>query len=75
MEDLALHTGATTVRQEDNTSFISFVDAKIVTTRFKQIDITVCFIQEKFENGIFLPKYEKSSIMPADMCTKPFQVQ
>ena len=32
----------------------------------------VCFIQENFDNGIFVPKYDKSSVMPEDMCTKPF---
>ena len=71
MEALDLHTGAPTVHWEDNTSFISFVEAKIVTPRVKHIDITVCFLQEQFDNGIFLPKYEKSNFMPADMCTKP----
>ena len=70
MEALALHTGAPTVHWEDNTSFISLVEAKRVTPRVKHIDITVCFLQEKFDNGLFLPKYEKSCIMPADMCTK-----
>ena len=37
----------------------------------KHIDIPVCFLQEQFDNGILLPKYDKSSVMPADMCTKP----
>ena len=71
MEALALHTGAPTVHWEDNTSFISVVEAKRVTTRVKHIDIPVYFLQEQFENGIFIPKYEKSSVMPVDMCTKP----
>ena len=43
----------------------------MVTPRVKHIDIPVCFLQEKFDNGIFIPKYEKSSVMPVDMCTKP----
>ena len=71
MEALAIHTGAPTVHWEDNQSCISAVEAKIVTPRVKHIDITVCFIQEKFENSLFLPKYEKSSVMPTYMCTKP----
>ena len=71
MEALALYTGAPTVHWEDNTSCISVVEAKRVTTRVKHIDIPVCFLQEQFDNGLFLPKYEKSSFMPADMCTKP----
>ena len=71
MEALALYTGAPTVHWEDNTSCISVVEAKIVTTRVKHDDIPVCFLREQFDNGLFLPKYEKSSVMPADMCTKP----
>ena len=46
----------------------------MVTPRVKHIDIPVCFLQEKFDNGLFLPKYEKSSVMPEDMCTKPCSV-
>ena len=52
-------------------SCISVVQDKRVTPRVKHIDIPVCFIQEKFDNVLFLPKYEKSIVMPADMCTKP----
>ena len=72
MEALALYTGAPTVHWEDNTSCISVVEAKIVTPRVKHIDIPVCFLQEQFDNGLFLPKYENSSVMPVDMCIKPF---
>ena len=71
MEALALYTGATTVHWGDNTSYISVVEAKRVTPRVKYIDITVCFLLEQFDNVLFLLKYEKSSVMPADMCTKP----
>ena len=71
MEALALHIGAHKVHWEDNTSFISVIEAKIVTPRVKQIYIAVCFIQNKFDNSLFIPKYEKSSVVPADMCTKP----
>ena len=70
-EDLALHTGAHTVHWEDRKSFIYFVEAKRVTPRVKHIDIPVCFLQEQFDNGLFIPKYEKSSVIPEDMCTKP----
>ena len=55
MEALALSTGATTVHWEDNTSCISVVEAKRVTPRVKHIDIPVCFLQEKIDNGLFLP--------------------
>ena len=72
MEALALHTGAPTVHWEDNTSCISVGEAKIFTPRVKHVDIPVCFLQEQFYNGLFLPQYEKSSVMPADMCTKPW---
>ena len=71
MEDLALHTGAPTVHWEDNTSCMSVVEAKRVTPRVKHIDIPVCFILDKSDNGLFIPKYEKSSVMSADMCIKP----
>ena len=46
MEDLALHTGAPTVHRHDNTGCTSVVEAKIVTPRFKHIEIPVCFILE-----------------------------
>ena len=71
MEALALYTGATTLHWEDKTSCISVVESKRVTPRVKHIDILVYFLQEQFDNGLFLPKYKKSSVMPEDMCTKP----
>ena len=71
MESLSLHTGATTVQWEYNTSCISVVEAKIVTPRVKQIVIPVYFLKEQFDNGFFLPKYENFSFMLADMFTKP----
>ena len=70
MEYLALHTGAPTVHWEYNTSCIFVVEAKIVTPRVKHVEIPVCFLQEQFDNGIFIPKHVKSSVMPSDMCTK-----
>ena len=45
MEALALHIGAPTIHWEDNTSYISVVEAKIVTPIVKHIDIPVCFLQ------------------------------
>ena len=74
MESLALHTGATIVHLEYNTSFIYVVEAKIVTPGVKHIDITVYFLIEQFDNGLFIPKYEKSSVIPEDMFTKPCPV-
>ena len=44
---------------------------KELLLEFKNIDIPVCFLQEQFDIGLFLPKYEKSSFMPVDMCNKP----
>ena len=70
MEALSLHTGAPTEHWEYNTSFIYVFGAKIVTPRFKHIDIPVCFLLEPFENGLFIPIYENSSFVPSDMCTK-----
>ena len=71
MEALSLHTGAPTVHWEDSTSCISAVEAKRVDLRVKHIDIPVYFLQEKFYNGLIITKYDNSSVMPADMCTKP----
>ena len=68
MEALSLHTGAPTVHWEDNKMFISVVEAKRVTPRLKQINIHVCL---KKINGIFIQKYDKSSVMLADLCTQP----
>ena len=50
---------------------ISVVESKTVTPRVKHIDIPVCFLQDQFDIGIFITKYDKSSVMPEDMCTKP----
>ena len=44
MEFLALRTGAPTKTQADNTSYICVVENKIVTPRFKHIDILVCYL-------------------------------
>ena len=70
MEALAIHTGETTEHWEDKTSCIYIVEDKIVTPIVKYIDIIVCFLQGKFDNSIFIPKYDKSSVIPSDMCTK-----
>ena len=53
---------------------MSIVEYKRVTTRVKHIGIPVWFLQEQFDNGIFITKYDKSSVVPADMCTKPCSV-
>ena len=45
MEYLSLHTGEIVVHWEDNTSCISVVEAKRVTSRVKHIDTTVYFLQ------------------------------
>ena len=70
MEASALHTGTPTVNWEENTSFIFVVEAKIVTPRVKKMYIPIYFIQKMVYNGLFIPKYEKSSVMPVYMCTK-----
>ena len=54
MEALALHTGATTVHWEDNTSCIFVVEAERVTPRDKHIDIPIFFLQKQFDNSLFL---------------------
>ena len=69
MEALALHTGEPTVNWEYNTSCIYVVEDKIVTPRVQHIDIPVYFLLDQFDNGLYLPKYEMSSVMPDDMYT------
>ena len=71
MEALSPHAVTPTGNWEDNTSCISAVEDKIVTPRVKHIEITVCFLQEQFDNGILVPKYDKYSFMLEYMCTKP----
>ena len=71
MESLALHAGAPTVYWKYNTSCISSVEANRVTPRFKHINILVCCLQDQYDYALFIPKCDKSAIMPADMCTKP----
>ena len=70
MEAILLHTCAPTVYLGDNTSCISVVEPKRVTPRVKHIKIAVRFLQELFDNGIFVPKYEKYCAVPEDMCAK-----
>ena len=67
MEALEIHTSASTVHWEDNTSCISVVDTPTV----KHLDIPLCFLLQQFDNGLFVKKYDNYSVMPADMCTKP----
>ena len=71
IEGLSLHTSVPTVHYEENTRCISVVEDKRVDLRVKHIEIHVYFLQEKFENYIFVKKYEKSSVIPEDICTKP----
>ena len=71
MKYLSLHTGASSVHWDGKKSCTYVVETKTVTLRVKHIGIHICFLQEEFANGTFVPKYEKSSIMTADMVTKP----
>ena len=57
MEALEIHTGTPIVHCEDSTSCISVVEPQIATHRVKHVDIPVCFIQEIFDNVLFVPKY------------------
>ena len=70
MEALEIHTGSSTVHLKDNQFFIYVFEAKRVTPRVKHIDVPVCFLQKKIDNDIFVPKYEKSSVMPVYMRNK-----
>ena len=60
------------VHWEDNGCYISVVGSKIVTPTVEDSDILVFFLQEQFDNGLFIPNYEKSSVVPEDMRAKPF---
>ena len=71
MEALSHYTGAPTEHLEDNKSCICVVEDKIGIPTVKHIDVPVYFLQNNFDNGLFIPKYYKSSVMLADMCTKP----
>ena len=71
MESLALHTGAPIVYLEYNTSFVYVVKDKRVSPRVKHIYIPVYFLQKQFNKGLFVPKYDNSSVILVDMCTKP----
>ena len=53
MEGLALHTGASIVNWENNTIWISVVEAKIVTPRVRHIEIPV---SEQFYIGLSIKK-------------------
>ena len=64
------HWCTPTVHWEYTTSYIYVVEAKRFTPRVKHIDIPVCSLQGKIDNGIFVPKYEKSSVMLENVCTK-----
>ena len=70
MKSLELHTGAPTVHWEDNTSYISYIEAKKVTPRVKHINIPVFFYRNSLTNGLFVSKYDNYSVMPVDMYTK-----
>ena len=72
MEALAICTGAPTVHFEYNTICISVVGYNTVNPIVKHIDIPVYFLQEQFDNGLFIPKYDNYSVISADMCTKPW---
>ena len=54
--------------------FIYAVEAKIFTPRDEYIEMPVNFLLEQFENGLFVPEYEKSSVIPAGICNKPCSV-
>ena len=62
MEALSIQTEAPTVNLEDNTSYISVVEAKTIITRVKKIDTPVYFLQKCLDNGLFVKTYEKSIV-------------
>ena len=71
MEALSFQTGSPKLHRKGNTSCIYVVEAKIVTPSVKHVVIPICFLLKEFGNGFSIPKYDKSSLLLADMCTKP----
>ena len=67
MEALSLHTGAPKLNREYNKSFIFALEAKIFTPIVEHIDIPVYFLQEIFDNIIFIPKM-KSIVSCCQIC-------
>ena len=52
-------------------SCIHVVESKIVTSRYKLIDISICLLLEQIKNDISVHKYKKSRVVPSFMCNKP----
>ena len=75
LEALSLNTCAPIVHWEENTICLSVGKAKIFTTRPIHIDIPLYFLKEKFDNGLFIPQYDKSIIMPEICAPNHVQVQ
>ena len=71
MEYLGIPTGPLTVKWEENTSCISIVEAKWISPRVKHTETSIYFLKGKYNKDIFTPKYEKATIIPEDMCTRP----
>ena len=67
MEALSLHNVSPILHWEDNTRFISMVGYKTVTSRVKNIDIPVCFIQEHF-TMVCLFQNMKSIVLCQQIC-------
>ena len=65
MDSFGIPYGAPTIHWEYN---ISCYDQVIPSDN--HIHITV-LNKYKYKNGLFTPKYEKTTIISSDMCTKP----
>ena len=55
---------------EDNTSFISSVEAKQLLLELNTL-ILLHFLYKNKLTMVFPPKYDNSSVIMEDMCTKP----
>ena len=67
---LGILTGTPTVYYEDNKGYISAVEAKRVTPMFKHIYSLTYFLLYQYYNGIFTPKYEKTTTILSDISPK-----
>ena len=70
MKSLGIHTGASTVHQEDTKSFIYVVEDKKFTPRVNTLTVMSDFYKKILTNGLVIPKYDNPNVMPAYMCTK-----
>ena len=68
------HTTLVHQQYTGNTAQVIFLLLKLEWLLLELIAYTVlsALYKNNLTNGLFIPKYEKSSVISADMCTKPY---